>query len=121
MRIFMPLSDEISMESTLDPSSISTSFLTYRRSIISPQFDQFPRKFRDNVRPVRCQQYIVLNPNPAPTRPVDPRLNCDDRTHRQWSIGGLGEAGGFVHLQADPMAQRMAERLAPTAALNVAP
>ena len=34
MRIFIPLSDEISMESTDDSSSISTSFFTYRRSIM---------------------------------------------------------------------------------------
>jgi len=34
MRIFIPLSDEISIESTEDSSSISTSFFTYLRSII---------------------------------------------------------------------------------------
>ena len=34
IRIFMPFSDEISMESTDDPSIMSTSFLTKRRSIM---------------------------------------------------------------------------------------
>src|SRR5215510_549561 len=60
MRILSPLSDEISMESTVDSSIISMSFFTYRKSIIdlrsaprpaSGQLDELACELREDPWP----------------------------------------------------------------------
>src|SRR5882762_6655780 len=104
--IFIPLSDEISIESTLDSSSISTSFFTYRRSIIvfsgkreagrgkrrsaprmpvrsgswrcSCDFQKFSGEISQNLGAAGGEMDIVLDANSSPTRTVNPRL---DRHH----------------------------------------
>src|SRR6185312_28458 len=85
MRIFIPFSVEISIESTLEPSRISISFLMYRRSIIkmeesplpshdattrpfgarpaaghyrSADNEQVPREMREHIDALRTQMHV---------------------------------------------------------------
>jgi hypothetical protein len=111
MRIFIPLSVEISTESTDEPSSISMSFFTYRRSIMTQgrraegrkgktgqtcplprcplalrQFDQLSRKLRQQLRTSRGEMHIVFNAHSAEFREVNARLDGYHCSLRQLSL-----------------------------------
>src|SRR5512146_1378412 len=93
MRIFIPLSEVISIESTLESSMMSISFLTYRRSIIgvleshrSPELDQLVRESREDSRTVRREKHVVLDAHATPACPIDPRLDRHHRTLGQRAV-----------------------------------
>src|SRR5207253_5506688 len=56
--------------------------------------------------------HVVFDPHPAVPREVHARLDGDDRVGRQGIGVGLREARRFVHLEPEPVTERMAERLA---------
>ena len=55
---------------------------------------------------------VVLQPHPAPARKIDPRLDRHHRVQRQRRLGGGRQPRRLVHLEAEPVAQRVAERVA---------
>src|ERR1043166_2165721 len=55
---------------------------------------------------------VVLQSYASPARKIDARLDRDHRAGREADLRGLREAGRFVDLEADPVAQRVTERLA---------
>ena len=131
MRIFIPLSDVISTESTVDSSIISISFFTYRKSIIGlyrvapKRRDRHPSsissrvKAREDCRAVRTEEHVVLDPHAAPPRPIDPRLDRHHRALGQRALGRARQPRSFVHLQAEPVAEAVAEQVPVAALLNV--
>ena len=64
MRIFIPLSDEISIESTVDSSMMSMSFLTYRRSII----ESLAIGMRDQRSSMSSREHCVSTTGPSGPR-----------------------------------------------------
>src|SRR4051812_15472315 len=111
MRIFIPLSEVISMESTLDSSIMSISFFTYLRSIIgwlegpldrrSTELDQLPGEMREDRGSVRSEVHVVFDAHTAPVRPVNPRFDCHHRTFGERTVRGLRQPGRFVYFQAE--------------------
>ncbi len=56
--------------------------------------------------------HVVFDPHPAVPREVHARLDGDHRVGRQGIGVGLRESRRFVHLEPEPVTERMAERLA---------
>src|SRR4051812_5231591 len=122
MRIFIPLSEVISMESTVDSSIMSISFFTYRRSIISiglSKFDQFAVEMREDHRSLRPEMHIVLDADPAPIRPIDPGFDCHHRTFGERAVRRPGQSRRLVHFQPEAVPQAVSEQIPKTALLNV--
>src|ERR1041385_3943451 len=79
MRIFIPLSEVISMESTVDSSIMSISFFTYRRSIMKPglsEFNQFAVEMGEDHWAFGTKMHVILDAHAAPIRPVYPWFDC---------------------------------------------
>src|SRR4051812_2698316 len=104
MRIFIPLSEVISMESTVDSSIMSINFFTYRRSIIaaSAKFYQLSGEMREDCRAVRSEMHIVLDAHAAPIRPIDPRFDCHHCTFGERAFRSFRETRRFMHFQSQP-------------------
>src|SRR5260221_1846775 len=75
------------------------------------KFEEVGASITQAPRTLGGKMNIVLQPDAAPTRKIDPRLHRDYRAGGQRGLGGTGEAWGLMALQPDPVAQRMAERL----------
>src|SRR3954468_10098182 len=102
MRIFIPLSEVISMESTVDSSIMSISFFTYRKSIMSiglSKFDQFAVEMRQDHGAFGTEMHIVLDAHAAPIRPVNTWFDCHPRTFGERPVRGLREPRRLMHLQ----------------------
>src|SRR3954467_8083757 len=124
MRIFIPLSDVISIESTVDSSMISISFFTYRKSIkgllkgapgvaaASRELHQLAREARENLRAVWAEEHVVLDPHTSPAWAIDARFDRHHRTFGQRAIRSSREPRGFVHLETKPVTKAVAEQRA---------
>src|ERR1051326_6288702 len=75
----------------------------------SMKFQQVGASITQAPRTVGGQMDIVLQPDAPPPRKIDPRLDRDYRSGRERGLGGPGEPRGLVHLEPDPVAERVPE------------
>ena len=88
-------------------------------SFVSPELDQLAREAREDLRAIRTEEDVVLDPNAAPPRSIDSRLDRHHRAFGQRAVGRAGEPRRFVHFQSETVAKAVAEQVPISALLNV--
>src|SRR5215813_12011413 len=88
-------------------------------TVASSELDELTREAGEDLRTARTEEHVVLDTHASPARSIDARLDCHHRTFRQRRVSRAGQSRCFMHFQAKPMSQAVAEQVAIAALLNV--
>src|SRR5687768_6019251 len=100
--------------------TVTSAFLLIPRSFLADR-DQVMRKGGEHASATVLEKHVILDAHSAPSRPVDARLDGNDGVVWKRCFGRPRQPRRLMHLDADPVTEAMAERIAETAVFNVAP
>src|SRR6202008_4779456 len=88
--------------------------------LFSRDLKQLSREIRENFRTGGGQMHIVLDADSAPAGTVDAGLDRNNRAFTERRFDGLCQTRCFVDLEAQPVSETVAERVAVATVLDVA-